>query len=78
MIRESGHYEYDENLEPFYDYRRYGEQRIAEEGGQFTDLGYICYRGAMSLDELMMKDPAEQFQREQAQSQRLQMGGLSC
>ena len=78
MIRESGHYEYDENLEPFYDYRRYGEHRVAEEGGQFTDLGYICYRGTMSLDELMMEDPAEAYQREQEQSQGLQMGGLSC
>lgn len=78
MIRESGHYEYDENLEPFYDYRRYGEQRITEEGGQFTELGYICYHGTLSLEELMMEEPAEQFKREQTQSQGLQMGGLTC
>ena len=39
MIRESGHFEYDENLEGFYDYRRYGEQRIRQEGGQFNECG---------------------------------------
>ena len=72
MIRESGHFEYDENLEGFYDYRRYGEQRVQEEGGQFNECGYVAYHGTMSLEELMMEDPAEQYQREQGQ----QMGGL--
>ncbi len=38
MIRESDHFEYDENLDGFYDYRRYGEQRVQEEGGQFNNL----------------------------------------
>lgn len=72
MIRESGHFEYDENLEDFYDYRRYGEQHIRQEGGQFNECGYVAYHGTMSLEELMMEDPAEQYQREQGQ----QMGGL--
>ena len=40
MIRESGHFEYDENLEGFYDYRRYGEQHIRQEGGRFNECGY--------------------------------------
>lgn len=62
MIKESGHYEYDENLDAFYDYRRYGELRVAEEQGQFSDLGYVCYKGAMTLDELMMEEPVEQGQ----------------
>ena len=77
MIKESGHYEYDENLDAFYDYRRYGELRVAEEQGQFTDLGYVCYKGAMSLDELMLEDPAEQYQQEQKAEQGLTMGGLA-
>ncbi|MEY8387588.1 hypothetical protein AALC17_09890 [Oscillospiraceae bacterium 38-13] len=38
MIRESGHFDYDENLEGFYDYRRYGEQQIQQEGGQFNEI----------------------------------------
>ena len=31
MIRESGHFDYDENLEQYYDYAKYAEQRMAEE-----------------------------------------------
>ena len=65
MIRESGHFEYDENLEGFYDYRLYGEQRIREEGGLFTARGYVAYQGTMPLEELMRDDPAEQYRREQ-------------
>ncbi len=73
MIRESGHFEYDENLEDFYDYQRYGEQRIQQEEGQFNECGYVAYYGTMTLEELMMEDPAEQYQKEQG----FQMGGLS-
>ncbi len=58
------------NLEGFYDYRRYGEQRMQQEGGQFNECGYVSYHGTMPLEELMMEDPAEQYQREQ----RMQMG----
>ena len=73
MIRESGHFQYDENLEGFYDYRLYGEQRIREEGGLFTAHGYVAYHGTIPLEELMQADPAEQHQQEQG----LQMGGQS-
>jgi len=73
MIQESGHYEYDHNLDEFYDYERYGRQRVEQESGQFNELGYISYHGTLSLDELMMEDPAEQYQAEQG----FQMGGLT-
>ena len=53
MIRQSGHFEYDENLEGFYDYRGYGERRVQEEGGQFNECGYVAYHGTMTLDILM-------------------------
>jgi len=72
MIRESGHFEYDENLDGFYDYRRCGEQRIQQEGGQFNECGYVAYRGTVPLEELMQTTPAEQYQQEQGP----QMGGL--
>lgn len=36
MIRDSGHFEYDPNLEGFYDYEEYGLQRVAREQGCFT------------------------------------------
>ena len=72
MIQESGHFEYDENLEGFYDYEKYGLQRMEQESGMFTDRGYVSYHGTMSLEELMMEDPAESFREEQG----LQMGGM--
>ena len=45
MIRQSGRFEYDENLDAFYDYEKYGAERMNEEDGMFTDRGYIAYKG---------------------------------
>ena len=73
MIQESGHFEYDQNLDEFYDYEKYGLQRMEQESGMFTDRGYISYHGTMSLEELMMEDPAQAHQQEQT----FQMGGMS-
>ena len=72
MIQDSGHYEYDPNLDEFYDYARYGKLRMEQEAGAFTERGYIAYRGTLPLKELMASDPAEQHQREQE----FQMGGM--
>lgn len=68
MIQESGRFEYDPNLEAFYDYAGYAEQRMKEQAGEFTLNGYVSYHGTMSLDELIMEDPA---------AQTMKMGGLS-
>ena len=76
MIQQSGHFEYDPNLDGFYDYAKYGEQRVREQAGAFNELGYIGYTGATSLDELMMEDPAEAYQREQKEEQGQMMGGM--
>ena len=64
MIQESGHFEFDPNLDEFYDYEKYGLQRMEQQSGMFTDRGYISYHGMMSLEELMMEGPAERFQQE--------------
>lgn len=74
LIQESGHYEYDENLEQYYDYGKCGQEQLESESGVFNELGYVSYHGTMSLDELMMEDPVEQYRKEQA----MEMGGLSC
>ena len=71
MIQRSGHFEYDPNLDEFYDYERYGLQHMDYQSGVFTDRGYIAYVGTVSLEELMADDPAESYQREQD----FQMGG---
>ena len=76
MIQQSGRFEFDPNLDGFYDYAKYGEQRVREQAGAFNELGYIGYTGAMSLDELMMEDPAEAYQQEQKEEQGQMMGGM--
>ena len=65
MIQQSGHYEYDENLEDFYNYGDYGVSRMLREDGVFADHGYVSYHGTLTLDELMRDDPAESYQQEQ-------------
>ena len=71
MIRESGHFDYDENLEGFYNYKQYGEQRVQQENGQFNECGYVVYQGTVPLEVLIRGAPTEQRQGPQ-------IGGLSC
>jgi len=67
MIQQSGRFEYDENLDAFYDYERYGTERMNAEDGMFTDRGYIAYKGYYSMEEVMNG----------SQSSRMEMGGFS-
>ena len=39
IIQESGHFDYDPNLDAYYDYRKYGEDRIRQEQGVFLEHG---------------------------------------
>jgi hypothetical protein len=66
MIRQSGHFDYDENLDEFYDYEGYAVQRMNEEDGMFTGRGYIAYKGDISLAEIM----------DGSQCSRMEMGGM--
>ena len=66
MIQQSGRFEYDENLDEFYDYEKYGLQRMGEEDGMFTDRGYIAYRGYISMEEIM----------DGSQNSHMEMGGM--
>ncbi|MEA5057271.1 MAG: hypothetical protein VB047_06905 [Anaerotignum propionicum] len=45
MIIDSGHFEYDENLEEYIDFEKYGSHRLKWENGAFIDQGYILYHG---------------------------------
>ena len=60
MIQEFGRFEYDDNLDGFYDYKGYGEQRIREEGGWFNDYGYVSYHGETPLQDLMEAEAIHQ------------------
>ena len=53
MIQQSGHFDYDANLDDLYDYEGYALQRMNNEDGIFTDRGYIAYKGYISLEEVM-------------------------
>ena len=66
MIQQSGHFDYDENLDAFYDYEKYGTERMNKEDGMFTDRGYIAYTGYYSMEEVMNGN----------QSSRMEMGGM--
>lgn len=74
MIQDSGHFDYDDNLDEFYDYGKYGLQRIRQEEGVFLERGYIAYQGALPL-EVLMREPAELYRKEQTEG--IEMGGLS-
>ena len=67
MIQQSGHFDYDENLDAFYDYEKYGTERMNAEDGMFTDRGYIAYKGYISMEEVMNG----------SQSSHMVLGGLS-
>ena len=67
MIQQSGHFDYDENLDAFYDYEKYGTERMNGEDGMFTDRGYIAYKGCYSMEEVMNG----------GQSNHMVLGGLS-
>ena len=66
MIQQSGHYDFDENLDEFYDYEGYAQQRMNEEDGMFTDRGYIAYKGYFSIEEVMYG----------SQGDSMEMGGM--
>ena len=66
MIQQSGRFEYDENLDAFYDYEKYGTEHMNAEDGMFTDRGYIAYKGYYSMEEVMNG----------SQSSRMEMGGM--
>ena len=76
LIQESGHYEYDENLEPYYDYEKCGQEQMDSESGAFSTLGYVSYHGTLSLDELMMEDPAD-LEEDFRETHWLEMGGMA-
>ena len=56
FIQSSGHYEYDDELGEYYDYERFGKDRVAREHGVFDEAGYIAYNGTLGFDEIMEQD----------------------
>ena len=63
MIQKSGRFDYDENLDAFYDYEKYGTERMNAEDGMFTDRGYIAYKGYISMEKVMKGGPSSHMER---------------
>ncbi len=59
MIMESGHFNYDGELDEFYDFKKYGNWRISNEHGLFTSDGYINYHGFTSIEEVLAGSETE-------------------
>ena len=68
MIQESGYFEYDANLEGFYDFEKYGLQHIDGQQGAFTPEGYIGYQGEGTVGEVIYRHPYTRMD--------FQMGGM--
>ena len=68
MIMNSGHFQYDAELDEFYDFAGYGNWRLENERGKFLDSGYICYMGDTPLEDLFI---------EQEGTQNSSMGGMN-
>ncbi len=68
MIADSGRYEYDSELDSYYDFRKYGEERSARENGMFVPTGYISYHGFISIEEVMAGSETERMD--------MNMGGM--
>jgi hypothetical protein len=57
MICDSGHFEYDSNLEEYIDFKRYGQEKMAHEFGAFSEKGYITYHGYnQKLESLLFEN----------------------
>ena len=67
MIIESGHFEYDSELESYIDFEKYGQDRCKHEQGCFTSHGYICRTDSM-------EEICELYEQQEENTQR--MGGM--
>ena len=62
MICESGHFEYDENLESYYDFEKYGRERMEQDYGEFNHRGYVSYQGFISIEEVLAGIPSARLE----------------
>lgn len=74
MICDSGHFTYDSNLKEYIDFEKYGQQKISEENGTFTDKGYIVYQGCnREIAQLLNKNLGMQIEIKEQQTLKLYM-----
>ena len=59
LIKESGHYAYDDALDEYYDYEALGADTVSNQGGKFTEYGYVGIRDDITLDEILGEEENE-------------------
>ncbi|MFV0516526.1 MAG: antirestriction protein ArdA [Aminipila sp.] len=73
MICDSGHFEYDENLEEYIDFERYGNHKLKYENGAFLDDGYLLYHGYNMELRDMLEEIGIEVEPQEAQVLKLYM-----
>lgn len=53
FIKESGEYSYDPELEDYYLYEQFGEDRFNEQNGLFLESGYVGIKDEMELTDII-------------------------
>ena len=56
LIRESGRYDYDPELEDYYMFDQFGEDTMSEQDGMFLEIGYVGIRDDIQLWEILEQD----------------------
>lgn len=55
FIKESGEYSYDPELEDYYLYEQFGEDRFNEQNGLFLESGYVGFKDNMEIVDIIDK-----------------------
>jgi len=53
LIQESGEYTYDPELEDYYLYEQFGEDRVNEQNGMFLESGYVGIKDDMEISDII-------------------------
>ncbi len=56
LIRDSGRYDYDPELEDYYMFDQFGEDTMSEQDGMFLEMGYVGIRDDIQLLEILEQD----------------------
>ena len=61
LIRDSGYYAYDEELNDYYDYESLGIDTMQNQYGDFTSYGYVGIRDDITLEEIIGENENEEM-----------------
>ena len=59
LIAESGDYNYDADLDNYYNYEAFGEDYLGEQAGRFTEHGYVGINDWETVQHYLSSDAME-------------------